>query len=407
MTYRRRLVGIFRDARAQAMTEYVLVMPVVLLLFFAMLQTMYTAKASQLTTYAAFAAARSYATSFSKFLAETGDASQAQDKAEKRAKDAALLVMAPISHAQVGEAVELWNPMRAAVKGSPQIVQQFYGIAEGYVTAMIYRMKNFSVSRSGAADDPTAVVRVRFDYLAPIMIPGFSEMWNYLHTSTEAVTMDELFDLGAPFVDPGSMSSSFESILDGLAALDDILGGGTFSGIQDAIDGVLDGVYGSGFAGARHNVTLPAKGICGFEPWSGEVRTDDIEDYCEGEFDESLQPCIDAAEANDELVQKQAKECQEANDAKNAYDAAVADHNAKLAAYNSCPNPSGDTVGRIDVHGNPVEVKKDCESEWDQEQDAQEAEDEAFEKAEKETEECEEAGEAVDDNRQAMEDACT
>ena len=407
MSLLRKARRIGSDERAQAMTEFVIVIPLVLFLFFAMLQTMMLAKASQLSNYAAFAAARSYATSFSKFFGESGDGNDAHDKATERAKNTALLVMAPISHAQAGEALPLWRTLRNNTKGMPQVVQQFYGLAEGYVTAMIYRMKGFSLTLSGGADDPKSVVRVNFDYLMPISIPGFAEMWNYLRVRDKSASMLETFDLGAPFVDPAEMTSALQSVLDGLGTVEEIIGGGTFGGITDQIEAIAENLYGGGYAGALHNVTLKAKSICGFEPWSGTVRTDDIEPYCEGEFDESMQPCIDAAKANEGLIEKQAKECDEADKAARAYEDAVAKHAAAKSAYEGCPNPSGDSVVLPDAYGVPTAVKKDCQSEWTSYQNARKAEDEAFKKAEKETEECEDAGKAVEDNQSTIEDACT
>jgi len=403
----RKMLRLGADERAQAMTEFVIVIPLVLFLFFTMLQTMMMAKASQLSNYAAFAAARSYATSFSKFFGETEDGNEAHDKAVERAKNTALLVMAPISHAQAGEALPLWRPIRNSTKNLPQVVQQFYGVAEGYVNAMIFRMKGFNLTLSGGADDPKSVVKVTFDYLMPISIPGFAEMWNYLRIRDKSASMLETFDLGAPFVDPGEMTSALQSVLDGLSKVEEIVGGGTFGDFANQIEDIMNSLYGGGYAGALYNVTLKAKSVCGFEPWSGTVRTDDIEPYCEGEFDESMQPCIDAAKANDELVQKQAKECDEADKAAKAYQAAVAKHADARSAYESCPNPGGDMLGLPDAYGVITAVKKECQGEWAAYQAARKAEDEAYEKAEKEADECEEAGEAVEENQSTITDACT
>ena len=122
----KRMRRIGQDDRAQAMAEFVIIIPVVLFLFFSMLQAMVVARTALLTNYAAFAAARSYATSFSLFFGESGDANQAHDDATDQAKDAALLVMAPVSHAQSGEAMMVWKPIRSTMKSMPQVVQRFY-----------------------------------------------------------------------------------------------------------------------------------------------------------------------------------------------------------------------------------------------------------------------------------------
>lgn len=399
----RRILRLHRDDRAQAMAEFVIIVPVVLFLFFAILQAMVVARAALLTNYAAFAAARSYATSFGRYFGESEDGNQADEDASDLAKDAALLVMAPVSHAQSGEAMTIWKPIRAGVKSSPQILQRFYGLAEGYITAMIYRMKNFSVTLDGGADDPTSVVKVQFEYLVPISIPGFAEMWNYLRVRDKSQTLDQMFESGGP----GALSGTASQVLETLATVDDLLGGGQLSGIQGSINGALDSIYNSGFLGSRSNVKLDARAVCGFEPWSGSVRTDDTEPYCEGEFDESMQPCIDAAQANQDLVDIQAKECDEADQATKAYQQAVEDHDAKLAAYNSCSNPSGEYVTKTNIYGQQVSVKKDCVSQWNAEQAALHTENEAYKKAEKETDECEDAGEDVEEGLAGVEDACS
>jgi hypothetical protein len=398
------------DERAQAMTEFVIVIPLVLFLFFAMLQTMMLAKASQLSNYAAFAAARSYATSFSKFFGESGDGNDAHDKATERAKNTALLVMAPISHAQAGEALPIWRPLRNSVKNQSQKVQELYGLAEGYVTAMIFRMKGFNLTLSGGADDPKSVVRVNFDYLMPISIPGFAEMWNYLRVRDKSASMLETFDLGAPFVDPSEMSSALTSVLDGLGAVEDIVddigGGGVFGGITDQIESIAEILYGGGYAGAMHNVTLKAKSICGFEPWSGTVRTDDIKPYCEGEFDKSMQPCIDASRASDDLIKKQTNECAEAEAATKAYEDATNKLAIAKSAYNNCPNSEGEYVTLPDAYGSPSSVKSNCKSEWKSYQDARKVADAAYEKMKKESQECKNAGNAVKNAQKDMAEKC-
>ena len=399
----KRMRRIGQDDRAQAMAEFVIIIPVVLFLFFSMLQSMLVARTALLTNYAAFAAARSYATSFSLFFGESGDANQAHDDATAQAKDAALLVMAPVSHAQSGEAMMVWKPIRSTMKSMPQVVQRFYGIAEGYVTAMIYRMKGFNLTLDGAADSPTSVVKVEFDYLVPISIPGFAEMWNYLRVRDKSQSLDQAFEAGGP----GALSGTASEVLDAIATLDDLIGGGQLSGIQNSIDTAMDTIYNSGLVGARNNVELKAKAVCGFEPWSGTVRTDDTDPYCEGEFDESMQPCIDAAEANQDLVDKQSKECKEADEATKAYQKADADHTAALNAYNNCSNPSGEYVNKVNIYGQPVSVKKDCVGLWNAEQSALHEKNLAYEKAEDETDECEEAGQAVEDSMGAVEDLCS
>lgn len=394
------------DERAQAMTEFVIVIPLVLFLFFAMLQTMLLAQAHQLTNYAAFAAARSYATSFGKFFGETGDGNNAHDQAVAQAKSAALLVMAPISHAQAGESLSLWKPIRDSTQNMDPLVQQFYGLAEGYVNAMIYRMKGFNLTLSGSATDRKSVVKVEFDYLMPIAIPGFAEMWNYLRTRDKSATMLQTFDLGAAFINPAVMTESLQTVLAGLSTLEGLLGDGTFESLTDQISTILDDIYGSGAVGSLYNVTLKAKSVCGFEPWNGQVRTDDIEARCEGEFDEALQPCIDATRANDDLINKQVRECNEADEATRKWEEAKAAHQQAKNTYDNCGNPGGIFVILPDAYGVPTSVKKSCQAQWAAYQNARKAEDLAYAKMEKESGECEDAGRAVENAQQDVMNKC-
>ncbi len=55
--------GFFQDERGVALTEFVIVFPVVMLLFLAMLQYSEIVQAAQLGNYAAYVAARSYTNS--------------------------------------------------------------------------------------------------------------------------------------------------------------------------------------------------------------------------------------------------------------------------------------------------------------------------------------------------------
>ena len=382
----KRLQRFLHDDRAQALTEYVVIIPLVLFVFFAMLETLVIAQTAQLANYAAFSAARSYATSYSKFKRETNSADQAKDKATDRAKNAALMVMAPVSHAQVGEGLQLWNPIRNAMSGAGQTVYEFYGLAEGFAVALIYRMKEFTVTAppdEGSDGSPTSVVKVSFEYLVPMTIPGFAEMWDFFYYETPGggKTAVHEFDVGAPFIDPGEINSALNSVLDVLVFLEGLFGDGTFGGFKQNIEDAVEDVYSVGFLGALHNVQINAKSVCGFEPWSGNVRTDDIEDYCEGEVDPEMEACANAAQSNQEQAAIMNQECDEANDAKNAYDQAV-------AAYEACANQPGVT-----------NAPQQCSAEF-------QAMNEAYAYAEEQQEECDEAGEELEEAQENMEANC-
>ena len=67
--------NVVKDDGGQAMTEFVIVIPIILLFFFAMLQYFANVQASQLANYAAFVSARVYA------VRASIDANDANDKA--------------------------------------------------------------------------------------------------------------------------------------------------------------------------------------------------------------------------------------------------------------------------------------------------------------------------------------
>lgn len=320
--------GILRDDHAQALTEYVVVIPVVLFAFFACFETMVLAQTSQMANYASFAAARSYATSVGYFVGEGNNATDARDEAEDRAKNTACFVMAPVSHAQMGEArrltvlgadIPLLDFTRGLVANLPQIVKEFYGIAEGFLVAYIYRIKDFSCSESGG------VVTCTFDYLCPMAIPGFVELWTYLFDKGGGgKEAHHEFDVGAPVLNPAELNSAINQIFDALIAIGsvtDALGidalDGFIDGIRDTVNTVISEVYSVGVAGAEYNVTLKVKSVCGFETWSGTVRDGDNEERCEGNVDPAAQACVDAMEGQqaeiDRLTAIASNECYESH----------------------------------------------------------------------------------------------
>lgn len=91
MTIRRSIV---RDESAQAMTEFVIVIPVVLLVFFTIFQLVMIWHAYLLTSYAAFAATRA---------AATYDAHIGTSAAQQMGKNAAALALMPVSRPVEGE----------------------------------------------------------------------------------------------------------------------------------------------------------------------------------------------------------------------------------------------------------------------------------------------------------------
>src|SRR5665647_1115013 len=117
------------DDGGQAMTEFVIVIPIILMLFFAMLQYFADVEAAQLGNYAAFMSARVYAVN------NSVDSSGSQDKAQK----AAAWALAPIAGPAPGEA-----NLGGIVPGVGTLANFMNGfkagkIALGYATAEVGR----------------------------------------------------------------------------------------------------------------------------------------------------------------------------------------------------------------------------------------------------------------------------
>lgn len=165
--------GILKDDKGVALTEFVIVIPIVLLLFFSVLQYFDVVRASQLGNYAAYVAARSYAV----HAAVDGDAA-----AQVMAKKAACLALAPIARAVPGE---LGTPLQydpAAI--GLNFLQSLFGkyagsYIDGYFSAQAIRLSgshNFKLAPPGK-NNPK-VVKVEINYPQPIYLPGLKEMWN-------------------------------------------------------------------------------------------------------------------------------------------------------------------------------------------------------------------------------------
>jgi hypothetical protein len=161
---------IFADDRGQAMTEFVIVIPIILLFFFAMLQYFAIVQASQLGNYAAYVAARVYA------VRASLDANDAKDKAQK----AAAMVLAPIASPMPGEL-----SFGGSVPGLGSIINALMGNeATKYVTgfgmAQYARFGILGGSISNNVGGNPKQVDTTINYPQPIFVPGLASMWNFV-----------------------------------------------------------------------------------------------------------------------------------------------------------------------------------------------------------------------------------
>ena len=157
-------LSVFDDG-GQALTEFVIVIPIVLLFFFAILQYFQVFRASQLGNYAAYMAGRVYAVNMYP---------EGRRVAEEKALDAAALALAPVAHLVPGEAPGFGGSRNSDRSG-------LAALAEGYVAARYVRL----VPQIGGGSltfslKQRSQIEVEINYPQPIFIPGLSELWGFV-----------------------------------------------------------------------------------------------------------------------------------------------------------------------------------------------------------------------------------
>ena len=183
--------GMIRDDKAAALTEFCIVMPVVLLFFLAILQYFEFVRASQMANYAAYVSARSYAVLHS----------------ESDAKKAASLALAPVANnVSLGSLPipgigSFLQDLGNLVPGGKGVVRLVSGFANAYVFLSLG--ENFAVSTNSVAitsskssdsgppdivggifggsswqsPDSVTQVNVSINYPQFINIPGLRGLW--------------------------------------------------------------------------------------------------------------------------------------------------------------------------------------------------------------------------------------
>ena len=166
-------VRIFKDEQAQALAEFVIVVPLIIFVFMLMIQYLLMVQTSQLCNYAAYVASRVYAVRCSI------DA----DDARERAIDAAAIALAPVSKLAPGE---VGLPIGDLSSFFPSVVPGVIGnvadLAEGYAVARYIRLNEYvaggsvNICSSGV---PTEI-HIEINYAEPLLIPGLPELWRII-----------------------------------------------------------------------------------------------------------------------------------------------------------------------------------------------------------------------------------
>jgi hypothetical protein len=163
--------------KGQALTEFTIVIPVVLLFFFGILQYFEVVKASQLANYAAYVAARVYAVR----AAVDGD-----DAAKEMATKAAAMAMAPVAKLVPGEVAGFGGSFAQALPADfPGLLGGVAKLGEGYLVASALRLNtqvgggSVKITTSGNPKQ----VDVEVNYPQPVYVPGLAELWKIVAPS--------------------------------------------------------------------------------------------------------------------------------------------------------------------------------------------------------------------------------
>lgn len=246
--------NVVRDDGGQAITEFVIVIPIILLFFFAMLQYFAIVQASQLADYAAFESARVYAVR----------ASVNKQDAQSKALMAASMVMAPVASPAVGEIPVAGDYLTMANSKLGNFIpsgmtKYFEGLAFAYFVRFQVLGGSVSNSVNGSQVDCT------INYPQPIYVPGLSGLWNFLSKDkNETINTDTL---------------ELENGLGGL-----IKGQQTINQLQSKAGSAVsefNSLFGTSLSiPAIPNILLPyvnirAKCSVGYSAWSGKPRLPD------------------------------------------------------------------------------------------------------------------------------------
>jgi hypothetical protein len=200
--------------------------------------------------------------------------------------------------------------------------------------------------------------------------------------------------VGAPIFNPSSLNGIINTIFDGIIMIESIIGENSLGGVRSTFNSIINTVYGLGYVGAAYNITIKAKSVCGFEPWSGTVLQDPDrkDDRCEGEASEEMQECMDAMQAQqstiDQLSNTQSNLCDIANQKKDIY---VTESNQWATAFTAWDNC------RTTALGNGQDPNVVCATQKATEQTERTERDIAHGEAETASDNCDDAGQDVED----------
>jgi TadE-like protein len=278
MKQRRLQWKIIPDEGGQALTEFVIVIPIMLLFFFAMIQYFSIVQASQLGNYAAFVAARVYSVN------ESWDSTNAPDEAQK----AASIVLAPIARPalnEIGGDTSFGSDISSIMSdlnsiNGGKLLNDVRTFGEGYAMAQYVRFNSdllggsVSCSLTNYNGGTVTQVVVTIDYPQPIYVPGLTGLWKMLGgTNIYAALNPQAANLtGIPkyLLPIYAGNSDLQNDVSQLSQYDSSLG----STVQNFISGLPVVIL--------PYIDVQSECSIGYSAWSGTVRLpDSIDDNSE------------------------------------------------------------------------------------------------------------------------------
>jgi|GEM_PF-2585016 len=195
--------GIVADDRAQAMAEFVIVIPVLFLVFMLLMQYYMMVHTAQLGNYAAYVAARVYA------VRASIDEEDAMDKAKK----AAALAYSPVAGFAPGElpGAPAEGLPELFPAGTPAILDGASDLLAGYATAYYYRLDEgagggrLKINKGGSPKQ----VNVNIDYPFPLSVPGLAEVWRITGGERDINLLPTAMTAGLNKWSPGALLARF------------------------------------------------------------------------------------------------------------------------------------------------------------------------------------------------------
>jgi Flp pilus assembly protein TadG len=344
MKQRRLQWKIIPDEGGQALTEFVIVIPIMLLFFFAMIQYFSIVQASQLGNYAAFVAARVYAVN------ESFDSTNAPDEATK----AASIVLAPIARPalnEIGGDTTFGNDISSVMSSlnsinGGKLLADARTFGEGYAMAKYARFNSDilggSVSCSLEAYNGGTVTQVvvNINYPQPIYVPGLTGLWKMLGGQNIYASLNPqaagLTGIPKYLLPVYAGNSTLQSDVAQLSQYDS----GLASSVQNFISGLPVVLL--------PYIDVQSECSIGYSAWSGTVKLPDtIDDTSETNNDS---PVGQESQLFSQAQSDQTQYTNACNTASSACTTMTQDYSslqAAQAAYNS--NPSSQNKTNLDA----------------------------------------------------------